>query len=74
MTDHSRRKHKGEDIREWTEKECTDATSLVGRLQKWFSIRETGTRPLEEPNTEAWTRVVECDVAPTDDIYFTGKY
>jgi hypothetical protein len=57
MTDHFRRKHKGEDVKEWTEMDVKMQLLFGGRLKKWFSVAEPGSEPISKQNTDAWTAV-----------------
>jgi len=57
MTDHFRKKHKGQTIKEHVEENVEVQLLFGGRLRKWFSIKESRTEPIEEQNDDAWTAV-----------------
>jgi len=57
MTAHFREKHKGEDVRAWTENEVDMQLLFGGRLKKWFPIRDWSTIEVLDENESAWKAV-----------------
>ena len=54
MTDHVVKKHKGEDVKEWTEDEVDMQLVFGGRLKKWFPIHDRSVIEVEDENESAW--------------------
>ena len=57
MMDHFRKKHIGQDKEEQTEEGVEMQLLFGGRLRKWFPIRESGTRSVDEQNQAAWPAI-----------------
>ena len=57
MTAHFRRKHNGENAKEWSEHDVDMQLVFGGLLKKWFPIRDHSTVEVEEDNESAWKAV-----------------
>jgi len=57
VTDHFRKKHKEEDVKEQTEENVAMQLLFGGRLRKWFSIKHPGAGPIDEGNDDVWIAV-----------------
>jgi hypothetical protein len=57
MTAHFRRKHKGENAKEWSEDDVDMQLVFGGLLKRWFPLRNPSTVEVEEDNESAWKAV-----------------
>src|SRR6266496_3170488 len=54
MTAHFRKKHKGENVKEWSEDDVDMQLVFGGRLKRWFPIHDRSTVEVDEGNESAW--------------------
>ncbi len=54
MTAHFRKKHKGENVKEWSEDDVDMQLVFGGRLKRWFPIHDRSMVEVDEGNESAW--------------------
>jgi len=54
MSVHFRNKHRGDDVKEWTEDDVNMQLIFGGRLKKWFPIHDRSMVEVDEGNESAW--------------------